>query len=515
VVAAGCLALAVVSLAFPAAPTFDPWAWVVFGREVVVPSLGLSTVAFTGWKPLPVLFTAPLALFGAAAPSLWLVVARTAGLAAMVLAFRLAARVGGRVAGAIAAVALLACDNWLRFLSAGNVEPLVVALLLGAIELHLRGRRAAAFLLAALVGLARPEVWPLLGAYAVYLARSDRRWWPLAVGIPGMLALWIVPDWIGSGDPLRTFHSAEVSSEPHALQRTGTPWLGLVRGAVAIAPAPVWIGTLSALALWWRNRDRTVAALALVAAAWTLPTVIGTALGYPAVPRYLFEPVAICCVLAGIGLVALVRLARDPRARTALAVTLAVISAPFVVTRATGLGRQAAWAEGWADQASALWRAVDRAERHAPVARLHPVVEPRAMANGLAWKLGVRLDDVAGSFTPGTRIAFLAGNVRAVIARLHRRNATARPLTRAGPWHVVLVHWSPNDRGPPTGAKELASPARAPRDAAQRPARPPPAAPPRPRRLHARSAARTPPVIARNRTDARLGPGLEHAGRRD
>ncbi len=105
-----------------------------------------------------------------------------------------------------------------------------------------------------------------------------------------MLALWIVPDWIGSGDPLRTFHSARVSNEPHALQRTGTPWLGLVRGAGAIAPAPVWIGTVSALALWWRNRDRTVAALALVAAAWTLPTVIGTALGYPAVPRYLFGP---------------------------------------------------------------------------------------------------------------------------------------------------------------------------------------------------------------------------------
>jgi hypothetical protein len=170
-VAAGCLALAVASLAFPAAPTYDPWAWLVFGREVVVPSLGLSTVAFTGWKPLPVLFTAPLALFGAAAPSLWLVVVRTAGLAVVVLAFGLAARVGGLVAGAIAAVAVLACESWLRFLSAGNVEPLVVAFLLGAIELHLRGRRGAAFLLAALVGLARPEVWPLLGAYAVYLTQ--------------------------------------------------------------------------------------------------------------------------------------------------------------------------------------------------------------------------------------------------------------------------------------------------------------------------------------------------------
>ncbi len=231
-------------------------------------------------------------------------------------------------------------------------------------------------------------------------------------------------------------------------------------------PSPVWIGTLSALALWWRDRDRTVAALALVATAWTLPTVIGTALGYPAVPRYLFEPVAICCVLAGIGLVALVRLARDPRVRAAVAVTLAVASAPFVVTRATGLGRQAAWAEGWADQASALWRAVDRAERHAPVARLHPVVEPGSMANGLAWKLSVHLDEVAGSFTHGARIAFLAGNLRAVIARLHRRDATAVPLTRAGPWHVVLVHW-------PRGQEALTPRPRRP-GVAQRPARPPP-----------------------------------------
>ena len=57
------------------------------------------------------------------------------------LAFRLGARAGGRVAGAIAALALLASSDWLRYLSAGNVEPLVVALVLGAIELHLRGRR--------------------------------------------------------------------------------------------------------------------------------------------------------------------------------------------------------------------------------------------------------------------------------------------------------------------------------------------------------------------------------------
>ena len=51
-------------------------------------------------------------------------------------------------------------------------------------------------------------------------------------------------------------------------------------------------------------------------------TVVATALGYPAVPRYLVVPVAICCVVAGIGAVAVVHLATGPRGRAALAVAL-------------------------------------------------------------------------------------------------------------------------------------------------------------------------------------------------
>jgi hypothetical protein len=439
----GCLALAVGSLALPAVPTYDPWAWVVFGRELVAPGPGLSTVAFTGWKPLAVLFTAPLGLFGNAAPSLWLVVVRWGGLVAMALAFRLAARVGGLAAGTIAALALLACSEWLRFLSAGNIEPLVVALMLGAIELHLRGRRDAAFLLGALAGLGRPEVWLLVGGYAGFLWRNDRRWWPLVLGVPGMVALWIVPDWLGSGDPLHALHEAQVSGEPHALQRTAAaPGLDLLRRAGGIVPAPVWIGAVSGLLLGWRTRNRTVGALAFVVGAWTLPTVLATALGYPAVPRYLFEPAAVCCVLAGIGLVALARLPQRPRARAAVAVALAAISAPFVISRGGGLAGQAREAKARAAQLSGLWRAVDRAQQRAPVARLHPVVEPGAMANGLAWKLDLRLHDVVGAFSPAVRIAFLEGDDRAVIARLCRRDATATPLTAAGPWHVVLLRWA-------------------------------------------------------------------------
>jgi hypothetical protein len=439
----GCLAVAVASLALPSVPTYDPWAWIVFGRELVVPGPGFSTVASTGWKPLAVLFTAPLALLGSAAPSLWLVVVRSAGLVALTLSLRLASRGGGPIAGAIAALALLASSDWLRYLLAGNIEPLVVALMLGAIELHLRGRRQGALLLGALAGLARPEVWLLVGVYATYVSLSERRWWPLALGVPGMFALWIVPDWLGSGDLLHTFHLARVSAEPRSLQETSDPALELLRGAGAIAPAPVWIGALCGLAFGWRTRDRTVAALAFVAAAWALPTIAATALGYPAVPRYLVVPVAICCVLAGIGVVAVLRLASRARGRAVLAAALVAVSAPFAVSRAVGLAHQSADAKARDQKLSALWRAVDRAQRRAPVARMHPVVKPGGLENGLAWKLNLRLDDVGRWFSPAVGIAFIEGDDAAVIARLRRRNATATRLTVAGSWRVLLVRWGP------------------------------------------------------------------------
>jgi hypothetical protein len=58
----GCLALAGLSLLAPGAPTYDPWSWIIWGREVV--HLDLSTAGGPSWKPLPVLFTAPFSLLG-------------------------------------------------------------------------------------------------------------------------------------------------------------------------------------------------------------------------------------------------------------------------------------------------------------------------------------------------------------------------------------------------------------------------------------------------------------------
>src|SRR6478736_4786516 len=96
-IVAACVALAFASLALPSEPSFDPWAWIVWGRELLL--FDLDTTGGPSWKPLPVLFTAafaPFSLIDEGIPAaLWLVVARTGALLSIVLAFRVARRLAG------------------------------------------------------------------------------------------------------------------------------------------------------------------------------------------------------------------------------------------------------------------------------------------------------------------------------------------------------------------------------------------------------------------------------------
>src|SRR5439155_9122802 len=130
-----CLALATLSLLLPSAPTYDPWAWIVWGREIA--HLDLVTTGGPSWKPLPVLFTAPFSVLGdVGAPAAWLVVARAGGLLAFAMAYRLGARLAGPVAGAIAAGALVLTDQFVRNFVRGNSEGILVAVVLSALERH-------------------------------------------------------------------------------------------------------------------------------------------------------------------------------------------------------------------------------------------------------------------------------------------------------------------------------------------------------------------------------------------
>jgi hypothetical protein len=432
-VGAACLALAALSLLLSWRPTYDPWAWLVFGREVSDPHLGFSTLAHTGWKPLAVLFTVPFGLFGSAAPFLWMIVPRAAGLASLALAYRLGSRSAGVVAGVVAALALLLSAEFLRYMAGANIEPIAVAALLGAIELHLNERHRWAFVLVALVGLARPEIWPVVGLYALYLWFSERSWWPLLVGVPLMLALWVFPDWAGSGELFHTFHSATISGEPTDILNAKFPAFELWGRSLGILVAPVWIAALVGAVVAWRTRERTAVAVLAVALAWSVVTIGGEAIGYPAVPRYLVEPAALCCVLAGIGVASL--------PRQAWVVALVVVAfAPFLGARAVGLGKQVSAANERATDLNALWRTVDQVK--GPI--VHPMIAPQKQGTALVWKLHVKLNAVHEHPSRLVRILFVKPSENPPeVDQMRRAGASFTQIASSGDWRAWRVSWPP------------------------------------------------------------------------
>src|SRR5918994_2158204 len=114
------------------APSYDPWAWLLWGREVA--GGGLSPLDGPAFKPLPVAVCALLAPLGAAAPWLWVLLVRAAAVIAALLAFALARRLAGgsHFAGVLGAAAVLLCGALPAYTAAGAEPALVLALALGA-----------------------------------------------------------------------------------------------------------------------------------------------------------------------------------------------------------------------------------------------------------------------------------------------------------------------------------------------------------------------------------------------
>ena len=291
------LAAAALELGLRMDPSYDPFGWLVWGRQTL--HLALNTVGAPSWKPLPWLLTTPLALAGAAAPALWLIVACAAGLLALWLAYRLGHRLAGRVGGAAAVVGILLCRNWFDYLLTGNVEPATVALALGAVESHVLGRRRLAFVLLGLTALMRPEAGLLLVIYGAWLWRSDREARVFEAAFFAALALlWFLPPYIatgvgfGSRDPV--FIAAGATHDP----------LTVAYRAGVIVIWPVAIAALAGLAFAVRSRtaDRRLAlAIATGCAGWVGATALMAALGFPGLQRFMLPAGAGACVLAGAG----------------------------------------------------------------------------------------------------------------------------------------------------------------------------------------------------------------------
>jgi hypothetical protein len=399
-----CVGLAAASLALPSEPSFDPWAWIVWGREVLL--LDLDTTGGPSWKPLPVLFTAAFAPFslidGDLPAALWLVVARTGALLSIVLAFRVARRLAGPgrwtgiAAGTIAALALAFAPQWLRYAVHGNEVPMAVALMLWGVERHLDRRHAHALVAVFLACLLRPEVFPFLAIYAAWLWRADPALRRLTVALAFALpALWLVPDWLGSGDPLGAGRKAS-SEPPWSLSVRDQPWLAALGRTHRVAGVPLELGTLVAAAFAFHRRDRRVLALAGVAVAWVALVVAMTEAGFSGSTRYFVPAIVIASILSGLAAAWTVAAAGRVRpaagALAALAIALAVV--PWTGDRIETLDRQRELSGELIDLQRGLVGALERAGGAERVVAFGPPSVNRAFQTRLAWETHLPLIDV-------------------------------------------------------------------------------------------------------------------------
>jgi uncharacterized membrane protein len=462
-----CVVLAAISAAvLPTVPSYDPWSWVVWGKEVFDPHLSFFVGGGPSWKPLPVAFTAVTGLFGGASPTLWVIIARAGGLLGLVAAYRLASRITDEpgwnvLAGLVAVVGVVLTQDWAYYMLRGTSEPMLIGTALWAIDRHLDRRYATAFLLGVATGLLRPEAWPLLGAYAIWLwIRQPRLRVLIVVGLVAVPVGWFVPPWISTGQPLLAAshaheYNGHLGSNPfgEVLRRGADLQVlpALILGVVAVlvsllrAPRPLRWQTMD-------PRDRLTLAFAGFVVVWWVIVVGMTLVGYPGLERFFLPAAALTCVLAGAGVVRVcllvARRVRSTEARTALivagvvAVVLIGVSIPFTTSRISTARAQEPIASRAVTRLDQLSQAVAAVGGHAAVFPCHSsfVAVNHSVQTALAWKLHVTLGRV-GTSMRHQGLMFLGphDSIDGGAPRIDHRLTSQQLIATAGPWRVYRM----------------------------------------------------------------------------
>ena len=338
-VLAGCaLAIAALSLLIPSTPSYDPWAWLVWGREIA--HLNLHTTGGPTWKPLPVIFTTVFSLFGGASPDLWLVVARAGALMAVAMTFKVAWRIARDLvavpsdavgwarrirllpvlfAATVAAASLANSKGFVTDNALGYSEGLMTALVLIALDRHLDGHHRHAFAIGFFAALDRPELWALWGPYGLYL------WWrdPGARKLVAALfvltpVLWFGPELWGSGHLFRGVsraqhvrsNSAALAKCPFCTEFRQHAWPRVMFRIKAVALIAMAVGGFGL----WRtlgsrrgpllppNRGRLVLLFAgAVGWLWWVGISVLTQAGFSGNDRYLVLGSALISIAGGVG----------------------------------------------------------------------------------------------------------------------------------------------------------------------------------------------------------------------
>lgn len=225
------------------------------------------------------------------------------------LVYRLGADWFGSAAGVLAALVLLTRVPILSYGVRAYVDLPYMLLVLAALLVETRRRRAGAPVLAllALAGLLRPEAWAFSGLYWLYLLRDRRARSTAQLARLALLAacaplVWVLSDLAVTGQPLwsltNTRHTAQtldrvtgIANVPEYIPRR----IGEILRPPVLAGAAIG----GALSLLWLRSRATAGAIAgvLAVAVFALLASAGLSIN----TRYAFPAAAILCVFCGAG----------------------------------------------------------------------------------------------------------------------------------------------------------------------------------------------------------------------
>jgi hypothetical protein len=213
-----------------------------------------------------------------------------------------------------------------QFAAGGGSEPVLIALLLGAVEAHLSGRRRLALALGVLAGLVRPEVWAFLLIYGIWMLRRDgkRALLPLGLGVLVELVGWFGVPALAGGDPLQATHRA------HVYVNAIVPVDEFARRVATELPWPAWVLIALGIASTFRIRNRLLTTFTAAGLGWLVVVTVMTEVGYSGISRYAIPALILLAVPAGAGVGWLVGLA-DKFEFGALAVVVFALVSVFAV----------------------------------------------------------------------------------------------------------------------------------------------------------------------------------------
>ncbi|MDQ6806221.1 MAG: DUF4175 domain-containing protein [Actinomycetota bacterium] len=455
-----CLALGFISaFTLPTIPSYDPFAWVVWGRElahhIIDPHQAFISGGGPSWKPFPVIFTTIFGFFGSAAPKLWVGFARAGGLFGLFVAYQLGSRLAasprwrlaGPIAGVLAAVGIFLTSEWTHYMWRGTSEPLVVTTTLFAIERHLAGRRTTAFLSGVALALMRPEAALFVGIYALWLFYQDRRVKTALLLLAGLVLVplgWVVPPWIASGQPFLSSQHAQLYNGHLGVH----PQLEVLKRATNLSVWPVMIAALAVTLLAIRKRDWLTVSLAGAGFAYVAVVEAMTFDHYPGLERFMLPAAAVAAVLAGVAVVRFSLFAGGGVASLAVAAVLVGIAVPFFAGRVSAAQPEKRITARAVKIYDEMVTAVHKA---GGIKAVFPCPRSRAAVNhsvqtSLAWALGVPLTHIYTVTYINTTlrhpsVAFFAprNKITGGAPTVLQYGLKGQLIARAGIWKVIRV----------------------------------------------------------------------------